>query len=144
MCLEGLTDTSGFLGESICNGGHRLSKDLDLGKHKTLRRKKSYSLSAMWRTLWVLNNSDSVVSKVKMRCASSRGRCLYALPFPSLRDKLQPIHSMLDFNFRFRQGKAEQWQDEKPAVMLIVSECSDSDHHHYNNNNDNNDFKFMS
>ena len=40
-CLEKLADTSGFGRESICGGGHRLSKDLEQGTYKTSRRKNN-------------------------------------------------------------------------------------------------------
>lgn len=50
---------------------------------------------------------DPRVSWVKLRCASSHERCLLP-PFFSFRDKHQPIHSVLDSNWRIRQSKAEQ------------------------------------
>lgn len=38
-CLEELADSSGLGRVSVCDGGHRLSKDLKQGKYKTIRRK---------------------------------------------------------------------------------------------------------
>lgn len=78
MHLEGLTDTSGFWRENICDGGHRLSRDLEMEKYKTLGEKNN--------TVWLAAVSGThlgpVASKVKLRCASSHGRCLW--PPPSL------------------------------------------------------------
>lgn len=73
-----LPDTSGFWRESICDGGHRLSKDLELGKYKTFKRKKKLSLAVAWRT-----QLDLLASKVKLRCTSSHGKCLCVPPLPS-------------------------------------------------------------
>lgn len=38
-CLEELADSSGLGRVSVCDGGHRLNKDLKQGKYKTIRRK---------------------------------------------------------------------------------------------------------
>lgn len=38
-CLEELADSSGLGIGSVCDGGHRLSKDLKQGKYKTIRMK---------------------------------------------------------------------------------------------------------